>query len=171
MTEYLDLVNENDEVIGRVSRQECHRSDLCIHRSVYIFLMNNRKELFLQKRVESKDIYPGFYTGSASGHVDQGERYLEAAQRELKEELGVTAPIKEVCKFRSFTKIEKEISTLYLCRYDGRLELNRDEISEGLFMPLYSIREEMKSGKKKFADGFIVAFEAFMNHMGKEMVP
>ena len=169
MVEYFYLVNEDDEVIGKVSRLECHRSSKCIHRSVYVFLINERKELFLQKRAESKDLYPGFYTGSASGHVDYGEGYREAAERELTEELGISAPIREVCKFKSFTPIEKEISTLYLCRYNGPLHLNWDEIAEGVYMPLELVKQEIEREEKKFADGFKIAFHEFLKHTRYEI--
>ena len=164
MVEYFYAVDENDNVIGRATRKECHESNRIIHRSVYIFVLNDRDEMFLQKRSEAKDLYGGYYTGSATGHVDFGEDYDEAARRELKEELGIEAPLEFVCKFNSFSEIEREISALYVCRYNGPISFNRKEISEGIFMDLDEIRRELKSGEKKFAYGFKVAFEEFLKH-------
>ena len=164
MTEYFWVVDEEDRVIGEETREECHKSKL-IHRSVYIFLINSKKEIFIQKRSMAKDLYPGYYTGSATGHVNYGETYDQAALRELEEELGIKAPLRRLGKFKSFSDIEKEISTLYLCHYDGEIRFNKKEISKGLFMNLRQVEEEMESGKKWFAPGFKLAFNMYKSSL------
>lgn len=167
MKEYFWVVGVEDRVIGKETREKCHRDKL-IHRSVYIFLINSKNELFLQKRSKSKDLYPGYYTGSATGHVDYGETYDQAAQRELEEELGINVPLKRICKFKSFSEIEKEISTLYVCHYEGEIKINKKEISQGLFMNLNQVKEEMESGQKQFARGFKIAFREYLKSQGQE---
>jgi len=164
MVEFFYVVDEDDNVIGKTTREECHKDNRNIHRSVYIFVINDKNEMFLQRRSKVKDLYGGYYTGSATGHVDYGEDYDEAAKRELKEELGITAPIKKVCKFKSFSNIEREISVLYVCFYSGPIRFNEKEISEGFFMNLKQIKEDLDSGKKKFACGFKVALEEYLKH-------
>jgi len=113
MTEYFYVVDEKDRVIGKATREECHSSNRLIHRSVYVFLLDSEGRLFLQKRSSKKDLYSGYYTGSATGHVDYGETYEEAARRELKEELGIEeVQLKMLCKFRCFSEIARERSQL-----------------------------------------------------------
>ena len=160
MTEYFWVVDEADRVTGKETRENCHRNRL-IHRSVYVFLINSKDELFVQKRSMSKDLYPGYYTGSATGHVDYGETYDQAAQRELQEELGINVPLEKVGKFRSFSHKEKEYSTLYVCRYDGEVSFNQREITRGLWMKLEQVKGEMESGEKLFASGFKAAFNKY----------
>lgn len=164
MVEYFYAVDEEDNVIGKAKREDCHRSNRIIHRSVYIFVLNDNDESFLQKRSESKDLYGGYYTGSATGHVDFGEDYDDAARRELKEELGIEAPLECIGKFKSFSEIEREISALYLCRYNGPIRFDEKEISEGIFMSIEKIKKDLEGGEKKFACGFKVAFEEFLKH-------
>ena len=41
----------------------------------------------------TKDTFPGAWDSSASGHVDSGEDYDACSVRELREELGLTAPV------------------------------------------------------------------------------
>lgn len=165
-SEYFYVVDENDKVLGKATREECHKRGL-IHRSVYIFVINRRGEIFIQRRSMSKDLYPGYYTGSATGHVDYGEDYDEAARRELREELGIEAPLIRVCKFKCFYNIEREISMLYICRYNGPIRLNRDEVIEGRFMSVEEIKRDMESGRKKFAYGFKVAFKELLKYIQK----
>ena len=86
--ELLDVVDENDTVIGVKTRGEIHARGL-MHRAVHILLFNSKHELFLQKRSMSKDEQPGKWDSSAAGHVDSGEAYVDCARREIAEELGI----------------------------------------------------------------------------------
>lgn len=162
LTEYFYVVDKDDNVIGKATREECHADNRLIHRSVYIFILNDKGELFIQRRSTTKDLYPDYYTGSATGHVDYGEGYDEAAQRELREELGIDAPLERLFKFKSFSEVEREISVLYLCRHNGPISFNRKEISEGRFISLEEIKRSIETGEKKFAHGFKVAFKEFL---------
>ena len=162
--EYFCVVDEADNVIGAASREECHSNAKLIHRSVYIFLVNSRGEILIQKRSVNKDLYPGFYTASATGHVNYGEDYDAAAKRELKEELGVDVPLRRLCKVKSFSDVEREISMVYVCRYDGPIRFDRNEIDEVIFMSIDDIERSLKTGDKKFAYGFKVAFKEFLRH-------
>ncbi|MCS7120270.1 MAG: NUDIX domain-containing protein [Nitrososphaerota archaeon] len=168
MNEYFYVVDENDNVIGCASREACHSGSALIHRSVYIFVLNSKNELFIQKRSMTKDLYAGYYTGSATGHVDYGEDYETAAKRELREELGIDAPLRMIGKVKSFSETEREISALFICHYDGELKYNRDEIVEGFFLSLDEIKRFIESGEKKFAYGFKVAFKELLRHIGAD---
>lgn len=88
MTELLDIVNENDKVIGQKPRNEVHSSNEFIHRAAHVFVFNYRGEILLQKRSLKKEQYAGFW-GDIAGHIDSGEGYEESARRELKDEVGI----------------------------------------------------------------------------------
>jgi len=165
LDEYFCVVDENDKVIGKATREECHSNPRLIHRSIYIFLLNDQNEVFLQKRSMSKDLYPGYYTGSATGHVDYGEDYDSAAKRELKEELGIKAPLQRLGKFISSSNFESEISALYICHFNSPVKFNPQEITEGIYVSIDEIKRNLESGERKFADGFKEAFKEFLRHM------
>ena len=80
--EIFDVVNDRDEVINQLPRSQVHREELK-HRAVHVLVFHNDGRLFLQKRSMSKDSEPGKWDSSAAGHLDSGESYDEAAQREL----------------------------------------------------------------------------------------
>ena len=86
--EIFDVVNEQDEVVGRQSRGEVHRLGL-MHRAVHVLVFNAAGQIFLQKRSMKKDRQPGLWDSSASGHVDSGEDYDACAVREVREEIGL----------------------------------------------------------------------------------
>jgi isopentenyldiphosphate isomerase len=87
MTEYFDWVDRHDQPIGVTSREDAHRLSL-FHRAVHLYAKGPYGGMILQKRSLLKDVEPGVWTVSCSGHVDFEETYLEAAQREMIEELG-----------------------------------------------------------------------------------
>ncbi len=90
MSEMIEEVSSDGVPTGRsVSRHVVHRDGLW-HRTVHIWVVNGNREVLLQRRVESKENYPGLWDISAAGHISFGETSLEAAEKELFEELGIT---------------------------------------------------------------------------------
>ncbi len=88
MTEFFDWVDRHDQIIGVTSREDAHRLNL-YHRAVHLYAYGEKGGLVLQRRSLRKDVEPGLWTVSCSGHVDRGETFLDAARREMMEELGV----------------------------------------------------------------------------------
>lgn len=88
MSEILDIINENDEVIGQAERDKVHRDGL-LCRLVYVCFYTPDGNVILQKRSTTKKNDPGKLTTTVSGHVGSGQNYLEAAVRETLEETGV----------------------------------------------------------------------------------
>ena len=130
--ELLDVVDENDKVVGVRTRGEIHARGL-MHRAIHILLFNSRDQVFLQKRSLSKDEQPGKWDSSAAGHVDSGETYLECARREIHEELGIVAeqPMEELFKLPATQQTGFEHCVVYRYRYDGPLQLHPEEIAGG----------------------------------------
>ncbi len=105
--EKLDLLDENGRVIGVQSKNDAHRTGAW-HKSVHIYLVNNRKEILLQLRTANKDIYPSVWDISVGGHVDAGEKTSVTASREMEEELGIKAQPEE---FEYLTTIKEVLKT------------------------------------------------------------
>ncbi len=90
MQELLDTVNEKDEIIGQISRQELSRDPRAIVRMVGVLVTRPEDgKALLQLRHRRKELYPSHWTLSATGHVQSGEGYHDAAKRELEEEVGI----------------------------------------------------------------------------------
>lgn len=118
-SELFYLVDNQDNVLGSISRQEAHSSNLLIHRSVQIILFNNERDsILLQKRGQAKDLYPGWWTISASGHVTYGDSYKETADRELFEEIGVVTTLQYQKKYLEKNSIETELLAIFTGQYN-----------------------------------------------------
>lgn len=133
--ELLDLVNEHDEVIGSIPRDEVYAKRLHNYRAVHGFVVNSEGKLWIPRRAAHKKLFPSALDYSVSGHVSAGESYDAAFMRETQEELGVdltNAPWK--C-LGAFTPAEGAhcFIMLYEIQLD-RVALNTDEFSEAFWL-------------------------------------
>lgn len=145
--ELLDIVNNDDEVIGQALRKACHGNPALVHRAVHVLVFNSSGELLLQKRAAEKDIQPGKWDSSVGGHLALGEPYLAAAYREMSEELGLTGPPLRYL-YRSFIRnqIESENVRTYLAITDDSIIYERSAISEVRFWTHVQIDQALGQG-------------------------
>ncbi|WP_086831637.1 NUDIX domain-containing protein [Streptomyces sp. NRRL B-24572] len=87
--EIVDVVDDNDRVIGQAPRGEVHARGLT-HRCVFIRVRDAEGRIFVHRRTSTKLSYPSLYDMFVGGVVGAGESYDEAALREAEEELGVS---------------------------------------------------------------------------------
>ena len=85
--EFLDVVDDNDEIIAHASITDIYNKKLP-HRIVHVLIFNDKGEMALQKRSKHKSFCPNYWSTAVGGHVQQNESYLKAAKREFREELG-----------------------------------------------------------------------------------
>lgn len=132
--EWFDLVSEDGECIGKARRSECHGNPALLHQAVHVFVFNEQGEIFLQQRSMNKDIQPGKWDTSVGGHVDLGEEAVDAAIRELREELGVTGATPEfLYQYLWRSPVESELIRSYRLCHNGPFRMHPDEIQDGRF--------------------------------------
>ncbi|MCH7228186.1 16S rRNA (adenine(1518)-N(6)/adenine(1519)-N(6))-dimethyltransferase RsmA [Haloferula sp. A504] len=153
--ELLDVVDEQDQVVGQATRAEVHAKKL-LHRAVHVFAVNRRGELLLQQRSRLKDVHPGVWDSSVAGHLDAGEDYPAAAEREMAEEMGIRdAEPEEIGRIPPCAATGWEHVCLYLVRWDGRPEFPCSEIESVLWLPPDEIDAWIEVSPQDFASGFL----------------
>jgi len=168
--EILDVVDAHDLVLGAMERGEIHRKRL-FHRSVHVFLVDDAGRIYLQKRSFEKLEHPGKWDSSASGHVESGESYQEAAGRELEEELGVKASPEPVLSVPASEQTGMEHSMLFRVRRrttDPGPAPNPREILEGRFFGTREIEEGISSHPEAFSPSFIVLYRLYTEQTHRE---
>ena len=99
MDEILDLVDENDSVIGTIKRSNYKNlveQDLGYIRASELFIINDDGKLWIPVRTSTKTIAPNGYDYSAAGHVESGDDYTETIIRETKEEINLDVTEEEL---------------------------------------------------------------------------
>ncbi|HNX60204.1 MAG TPA: NUDIX domain-containing protein [Spirochaetota bacterium] len=90
--EYFDILNPDGTSAGySFPRSRVHREGLW-HRSAHIWVCDRHGRILLQRRALDKDTHPGLWDISAAGHLSAGEPSIDAAVREIREELGLVIP-------------------------------------------------------------------------------
>ncbi len=155
--EHFDVVDAEDRVTGRLPRREVHRLGLR-HRATHVLVFNSRGELFVQQRSLSKDMWPGVWDSSCSGHVDGGEDYDACAVRELGEELGLPPDVVPERWFRLEATPESgmEFCWVYRLFHDGPFQLQASEVRGGGWFTRESLAEWIARRPDDFASAFRV---------------
>lgn len=149
-SEMLPVVNEKDEVIGKISRGEWHKKPDLTIRGVAILVFDEKGRLLIQKRSLTKDSFPGWWTFSVGGHVDYGDDYLPSAIREAREELGVkiaSDELKFFDKILVISPLEKVIIQVYkyLATENAFFNSSKDEVSEIKFVDIDTLKAMLKN--------------------------
>ena len=93
--ELIDIVDENNKLTGHAEERTLAHKKCLWHRHVSSWIMNQKGEILLQKRAPNKVRNPNRWA-KTGGHVDSGEDVKEAIAREVKEEIGINVPKKQI---------------------------------------------------------------------------
>ena len=143
--ELLWLVDENDIELGTIYKHTANSAPKYIHREVACLIVNDKKEILLNKRSANKKILPGYW-GPTAGHVTYPQTYEQAMAREMKEELDLNLGLIFIEKFLHKLDTETHYSAWYIAKYkDQKIKFEPNEISEVKFMGEKEIRELIKN--------------------------
>jgi isopentenyldiphosphate isomerase len=155
--EWFDVVNERDEPIRRATRREVHANGWW-HRAVHVLVFDATGRVFLQKRSMLKDLSPGLWDSSCSGHLDAGEDYDTAAVRELGEEIGVRLVTEErPSRWFRIDACEEtgwEFVWVYQLRYDGPITVDPLEIQYGEWVAPAEVSARVVRRPEEFCPSF-----------------
>lgn len=163
--EFFDIVDENDKVIGKISSQIQNTVKPSQLRFINIILINNNKEILVPKRSSNRRIFPNCYDFSVGGHVNSGEEYIEAAYRELKEELGIMdVELQEIAYFSPFKSSSNTFQKVYTLKYDNPVT-NYDH--EGIEKLYYMTKKEIIELIQQKPEMFKTDYFFVMNYLFK----
>ena len=141
--EFLNLINSNGHITHKAKPRTLVHRDGDFHPTVHIWVVKKTDMgiyVLLQKRASCKDLRPDCFDVSSAGHVTAGTEYRDSAARELFEELGIKAELKQLefigmhsSEFTANNVCDKEISAVYLYREPvdiKKLTLQQSEVAE-----------------------------------------
>lgn len=149
MAEAVLQVDENDVVVGPVSKADSHYQSGKLHRAFSVLLFNSEGKLLLQQRAHDKITFPSVWANSCCSHPLASEEEMDetnargvkiAAIRKLDQELGIAADSLNIDDFVLITKmrysarmnadwIEREIDHILMIQADVELNPNPNEVS------------------------------------------
>lgn len=145
--EWLPIVNEKGEVTGQASRSVCHSGSMLLHPVVHLHILNEKREIFLQKRSMKKDLLPGMWDTAVGGHIGLREKVEDALKRETFEELGITQfEARFLGSYVWESSREKELVFSFLCSRYNQIHIDNEEVEEGRFWSKQEIEQGIQKG-------------------------
>lgn len=176
-TEQVILVDHNDRPIGLKDKLEAHRQGLC-HRafSVFVFRKMQTYELLLQQRAQKKYHTPNLWTNTCCSHPRLGETIVQAGERRLREELGITLFLKSAGQFHYIAELnngltENEIDHVLVGFFDNQsIKPDPFEIQNHRWINIHTLQHELNLTPQKFTPWLGQAFSIALNYLYSENV-
>lgn len=164
--EYLILVDENDNPIGKEEKVKCHLPNGILHRAFTALLFDNDGRLALTKRANEKMLWPGDWDGTFASHPRESETYISSGERRMPEELGIKGKLDYLFKFEYHVPYknigsENEICGTLIGIVDepATLKLIEGEIEEIRWISAEEMFYELTKNPLKYCPWMIIALE------------
>jgi isopentenyldiphosphate isomerase len=131
--ELLFVVDKNNNPIEPKPRKEVHEKGYW-HRNSHVWIINSQKEILCQKRSLLKDSNPGKWEPFFGGHLSAGVKYIDNAQTELEEELGIKIDLRKLSLWQIYKCIPAhEFQAVFVYVWNGDSEsilFEKEEIDQ-----------------------------------------
>ena len=162
--EFVILVDENDNPIGKEEKVKCHLPNGKLHRAFTALLFDKENRLALTRRSESKMLWPGDWDGTVASHPRESETYVSSAERRMPEEVGIPCQMDYLFKFEYHVPYkdvgsENEICGTLLGIVDSESKFNlvEDEISEVKWVTADELLLEIKNKPEIYCPWMLIA--------------
>lgn len=153
--EYVDLVNDSDEVICSLSRDEVSayraKNPHLYTRAVHAFLINTEGQLRVHQRTLKQSRLPGGLDFTVSGAVQSGEGYLQALARETEEEIRTTLTsfqIKHLLHLKPHETGVPHFGHFYFLFSETTPQFNEEEFAQGFWIKPIELLKRIESGER-----------------------
>ncbi|PIN86322.1 isopentenyl-diphosphate delta-isomerase [Candidatus Woesearchaeota archaeon CG10_big_fil_rev_8_21_14_0_10_44_13] len=167
------VVDEKDNFLREEEKSRCHEGEGMLHRAFSAFIFNDKNELLIQKRSRFKVLWPMHWSNSCCSHPIKGETYEGAAERRIREELGISCKMRLLFKFQYSAKYgdigsENELCAVLAGRCGSKIKIGPDpkEIAEFKFVDV----KELKKDIEKNPDVYTPWFKMELGRVLKEMM-
>ena len=163
MEEQVILVDKKDKPIGNMNKLEAHQKGL-LHRAISIFIFNSEGKMLLQKRALHKYHTPGLWSNSACSHPRANEFTKQAAERRLREEMGISCDLYFSFSFlyeAHFDNglIENELDHVFIGFSDDKPKFNPSEVCDYRYVYSDQLLSEIDNSPELFTPWFKICLD------------
>jgi isopentenyl-diphosphate delta-isomerase len=171
--DHVVLVNERDKALGTMEKLEAHRRGV-LHRAFSVFIFNRAGRLLLQQRADGKYHSAGLWTNSCCSHPRPGELLHAAAQRRLREELGIQCAIGEEFSFIYKADvgnglIEHELDHVFFGVHDGPLFPDPAEVKDVRWMRMNDLADDLRTAPERYTAWLNICWPRVMDRFAMRL--
>jgi len=164
MEEYVILVDQDDNPIGKEDKVKCHLPNGKLHRAFTALIFNGDGKLLLTKRSEGKMLWPNDWDGTVASHPMESETYVSSAERRMPEEIGIACKMNYVNRFEYHVPYkdigsENEICGTLIGTIDSfdQSSMIKDEISEIKWINPDELKNELEQNMDAYCPWMVIA--------------
>lgn len=133
--ELVPLYDEAGRPSGEVVTRREMRARNLRHAATAVVVRNTAGEVYVHRRTDTKDVFPGRYDFAAGGVLQVGEDPYDAAVREAEEELGVAGvPLTGLGEADYADDHTSYHAFCFTCVYDGPITWQPEEVAWGAWV-------------------------------------
>jgi isopentenyldiphosphate isomerase len=141
--ELVAIIDQTGAVVGSAPRSVMRRDNLA-HLVVAVLVRDSAGRVYVHRRTESKDVFPGMHDSFAAGCLQAGEEVEAAAAREVAEELGVVGvPLTPLAVVRYDDAATHHVCHAFVAIYDGPITHQAEEVAWGGWMTPAELRTRL----------------------------
>lgn len=171
--DYVVLVDSQDNELGKMEKLEAHEKGL-LHRAFSIFLFNSKGEMLIQQRSLSKYHSPGLWTNACCSHPAPNESIIQAGNRRLKEELGLSTELVDAFNFEYRETFENnltehELDHVLVGYSEENPILNQEEAKDYRWITWANLLKEIDLNPENFTIWFKIILTKHIEKLQKEL--
>ena len=158
--ELLDVVDDENNLIGKTEDREIIHQNGLWHREVGIWIMNEKGEFLIQKRSANKKQAPNKWCITA-GHVDAGQEPSNVVIREVLEEIGLELKEEEIeflfvikkSKKLSETQYNNNFQYIFFTKTNKKISeyiIQEEELSELKYISIEELEKVIENKDEKY---------------------
>ncbi|MFR0691119.1 isopentenyl-diphosphate Delta-isomerase [Enterobacterales bacterium AE_CKDN230030158-1A_HGKHYDSX7] len=163
------LVDEHDHPTGTMEKHQAHHLGLR-HRAISVYLFNRAGELLLQRRAAGKYHCGGLWSNTCCGHPYPDESAQHAAERRLREEMGVQVALHKLFEFSYRLELsngmtENEYGHLFGAVDEQPPRPDPQEADAFRYLALPELEAEMAAHPERFTPWFLLCYPSFREYL------
>lgn len=164
------LVDEKDNVVGELPKLEAHIKGQ-LHRAFSVFIFNDKKELLLQQRADSKYHGSSLWTNTCCSHPQMNEDVLESAKKRLEFEMGMMCDLQWQFSFLykeivENNLIENELDHVFIGYSNAQPIINSDEVKNYKWLSIKEVLQDIEKSPQNYTVWFKRALPELLSKTG-----
>ena len=172
MIENVILVDVNDNELGVMEKIKAHEEGL-LHRAFSVFLFNSNGEVLLQQRNKNKYHSGGLWSNTCCSHPRPGESISDAANRRLREEMGMEADLLHAFSFVYKSDLDNELTEheldhVFLGETNSLPKMNIEEVEDYRYVSIEHLQEDIKNNPDHYTEWLKICFDNLLKFRKNE---
>jgi isopentenyl-diphosphate delta-isomerase len=152
------LIDGKGNPAGTAGKLVAHQRGLR-HQAISVVICNEAGQLLLQRRHPEKYHCGGQWTNACCSHPHPGEKIATAARRRLREEMGISVPLRLLFQTEYRAKVsadlvEHEVVNVFAGTFDGVPKPDPEEVSDWCWIRPDALRIDMRHNARRYTPWF-----------------